>query len=461
MLIKDVTIDSDPSGYDRKYSGSFYKNNPKKLEIDYKKVKENISGKIAIDISQKFDKSKPDTEALNIEDEISNAKIYLLVRTVAKRIKQYEAEDFENVQYINILEYTFSEKENLSISDRFSLLKIITSKKQTSFSPQEKTVIFKEISKASKYSYDEKISALNIILDEKIINDLRCIRHIINKITLLTIVKNSGFVMDFSEISDKEKRKEIYRESIDPDSENPETNNDETQIKTKSESTEKINATSSVKELVESPDKNVKKLDVLSDILLDSEISTEDKLYAMSNVVLNDKLPLKKTFTQMLVNSKEYFKYGAGVTAFCDGINYSLPSGYIIDDKLSDEIKIIYSSDIKEAESMDYLFKSPLVVFVEKKKAKVNFDLHDFFNENMNECNKNNLKYRQTVVGRFPSVIRHKKDSNIYIVAVFNYKKASVFEFRFQFNIPIVNKESTVSRMLSGIKFGRRVKFAI
>lgn len=448
MLTKDNTINSNPSGYDTKYSGSFYKNNLSELAIDYKKIESNISKKITTAVSCNVNNSETDNiETVDIKVEISKAKIYLLVKTVEKRVKQYENEDSENTSYINILEYTFSEKENLNISDRFSLLKIITMKKQTDFSTQEKTVIFNEINKSAEYSYDEKISALNIILDKKIISDAKCKKHIINKIKLLTIVKNSGFVMDFSEIRNKEKKKEIYIESIEPENDNLKTTN----------KTSTSDNTGSVKKLVESSDKPAKKLDVLSDILLDSEISVEDKMYAISNVVLKDKLPLKKTFTQMLVNSKEYFKYGAGTTAFCDGINYSLPSGYIIDDKFSDEIKIIYSSELKSIKNMDYLFNSPLVVFVERKKSKVNFDLHDFFNENMNECNKNNMKYRQTVVGMFPAVIKHKKASNKYIVAVFNYKKASVFEFRFQFNIPVINKESTVRRMLSGIKFGRRV----
>jgi|GEM_PF-4056580 len=187
--------------------------------------------------------------------------------------------------------------------------------------------------------------------------------------------------------------------------------------------------------------------------LLNTDTTDSKKLEYVNSIIeeIQQDLP---TVTQSIVNSEEYFKFGAGVTRKTEDFVITLPSGYIADDSISDESVLMYFADAGNTTGDRLLLSSPLVVYFNKYSSSEAFGYCEFFNYNIKYCIENSLLYKQTVVGGCPAVIKHKKGDSTFDVAVFNYNVNKCYDFKFQFNVIANNKSSVVQRILAGIRFG-------
>ena len=96
---------------------------------------------------------------------------------------------------------------------------------------------------------------------------------------------------------------------------------------------------------------------------------------------------------------------------------------------------------------------SPLCITFTKNEKAENYNLIDFFNSNIIECKKNNLRYRQTVISRFPAVLKHRAGRNVHKASVFMKNASCVYDIEFKFKKNIANQASTVNRILASLKF--------
>ncbi len=464
-----------PNGYDTRYSGSFYKNDAIKIENNYEKIKDNILKTISIvstniviennscetynkkaDIlveNNPYETCKKETDKeISFEQLISKAKSDFLAEFVIEKLLNKNF-DNESLKYITILESSFLEKEKLLPKDVFVVLGKVVNAINLELSATERVVIFKEICKNSEYTYDEKIVALNIISEKPELYNEECYKHIKNKITLLKIVKNSGFIVDFSEIREKERKKREYQKKFKKDI-HEETKNVEKEKLDKSKALVTKTA-EKIKMLTQKAEKEERKLKVVADILTNKKSSSEDKLYSINNVLSDLKQPSKDTLTKIMVNSDEYFKFGAGITLSCNDFRITVPSGYIAETTVEKNETIIYYQGVSKIVKKNNFVTSPLVINIKKEKADGINSLYQFFNKYIEVCIRTDIKYNQTTVSGLPAVFL--RNDNKYMIFVYNHKQNMVMVIEIKFNITVLNKESIVKRIVSQIKIGGRV----
>lgn len=188
------------------------------------------------------------------------------------------------------------------------------------------------------------------------------------------------------------------------------------------------------------------------DDLQDNRIDN-DSLNAIFKNTSNE-LNYKPSITKTLVNSKEYFKFGAGVERETDFFSILLPSGYIAESNITEGKVFMYLPSSRNFNREEQFFYSPLVICVNRLKNKNIANIPIFFSNALNECTKKKMKYKNTSVNGYPAVIKYKNDKNIFYVSVLNYREDCLYEFKFTFNGKVNNKTSIVQRILSGIRFG-------
>ena len=188
------------------------------------------------------------------------------------------------------------------------------------------------------------------------------------------------------------------------------------------------------------------------DDLQDNRIDN-DSLNAIFKNTSNE-LNYKPSITKTLVNSKEYFKFGAGVERETDFFSILLPSGYIAESNINEGKVFMYLPSSRNFNREEQFFYSPLVICVNRLKNKNIANIPIFFSNALNECTKKKMKYKNTSVNGYPAVIKYKNDKNIFYVSVLNYREDCLYEFKFTFNGKVNNKTSIVQRILSGIRFG-------
>ena len=357
-----------------------------------------------------------------------NAK---LIQAISKGLSS------NNTSEISIIESILS-KGGLDVNQRFQVLSQLTADKK--LNTTDRVALVAEINKSANLTRADKIAILSHLLNSGAIKTAKAQRYVRNKIALLYKAMNSKLVMTYNFEAEKAQRKQKILEK--KDKENKTTKKDI------------INDTEekSLEQLQKKLKENQAVLESVADILFDYAVTAEEKLQAINNAVSNV-IKAEKTFTQIMVGSRDYFKFGAGVTCDCDSLQLTLPSGYKLDSRFSGGYLLAYSADVTDLTNKEYLYKSPLIVYVEKNRLFPGDDLLNFFNSNIEECNEEKLTYRQTVVGKCPAVIKYKKGSNEYRISVFNKKKKYTYMFKIQFNIPTINMQSVVNRILSSIVF--------
>lgn len=473
---RDVNlVNFTPNGYDTRYSGSFYKNDVLKIENNYQKIKDDILKTIYIvptniviennscetynkksDIISKNNLCETCEKEINkeivFEQLISKAKSDFLAEFVIKKLLN-KSSDKKPIKYITILESSFEEKEKLLPKDVFVVLGKVVNLINSELSATERVVIFKEICNNSEYTYDEKIAALNIISEKSNLYSEKCYKHIKNKIILLRIVKNSGFVMDFSEIREKERKRQEYQKKFKKDI-NEERKNIEKEKLDKAKALVTKTA-EKIKILTQKAEKEERKLKTIADIITNKKYSSEDKLYSINNVLSDLKQPNKDTLTKIMVNSDEYFKFGAGVTLNCNDLRITVPSGYIAETSIEKNKTIIYYQGISKIVKKNNFVTSPLIINIKKEKSDDINSLYQFFNKYIEFCRQADIKYNQTTVSGLPAVFL--RNDNKYMIFVYNHKQNIVINIEIKFNINVLNKESVVKRIVSEIKIGGRV----
>ena len=163
----------------------------------------------------------------------------------------------------------------------------------------------------------------------------------------------------------------------------------------------------------------------------------------------------RRTVTKDTVHREEYFKFGAGVPIAFGEFQMTVPSDYTVSELLCPNRYIVGKTEVIRQNQQDCLITSPLVVEVSRSRHKLCDSFYEFFSSNINYCNQHNIKYRQSTVNGFPCVFRHKNGEDNYTVLIYNTAGHYITDICFQFNVRCANKDSVVSRILSGIKIRR------
>lgn len=339
-----------------------------------------------------------------------------------------------NISEIAVIESILS-KGSIDVNKRFEILAQLTADKN--LNTTDRVVLVAEINKFANLTRTDKLVILTNLLESDILSTQKARRYVKNKIALLRKAIDSKLVMTYNFEAEKARRKQNTLELKNNQNDSKYNNKDEEK---------------SLEQLQKKLRDNQVVLNSVADILFDYAITAEEKLKAINDAISNV-VTKEKTYTQIMVGSRDYFKFGAGVMCNSDDIQFTLPSGYKLDSRFSGGYLLAYSTDVTDISNQEYLYQSPLVVYVEKSKVFAGYDLLKFFNSNIEECNKNNLVYRQLVIGKCPAVVRYKKGNNEVSASVYNKRKSHVYTFKIQFNIPTVNMQSVVKRIFSSIVF--------
>lgn len=479
----------NPNGYDEKYNYSFYY---PKIETHFL---DNLDKNFYLPKELKIETNSVNNVSTTKRDIISDIKSKILAEYVLKQIKN----NLSKESNISIFEEIFEGHKKLSISEKFTALNMILKELEDKPETPEKVLIYKELTKRENFDYRDKILAIDIILKE--LNGVipkQLEKHIKNKRILLERVYESGFVIKFEKSKKKRRKNNLEKAPLKINSDVVKTADNKSleKLKTISEISSieesKINniksllykdtpktfseKISDIKDFVYSykeqekinDDKNtsIEGINILSEdyvkektneleqkiadnriaikktikMLENSNISVYDKIQNINKIIADDSSDNKFTLTKSIVNSDEYFKFGAGTKACTPNIEISIPSGYhLYNCKYSDELYICAVDKHK-----------PLIINIINKKSDVN-NLSEFFNSNIEECEKEKLTYRNTTVGNMPAVLKQK--NNYYKLSAYNKKRNIITDIIFEFNKTFLNMESVVKRILYDVKF--------
>lgn len=445
---------SNPSGYDTRYCGSYCNIDSNIIKQEYNLVENEIKKK---------------TENTNQLDNISLLKIEYIIGIIKRKLNiLHRITKSKRIADSVIIEREIEKRLILSMIDMLAILEIAD--KDRNMTTQQKVVLLSEINKSAKLTIDEKITIIEKIIAINIVKDNPSKKHLSNKLILLFIVKKSGFSID--ETSSKGYKPvmqsiEEFNISIE--------NNSSDQISEKLQNNNLISESSQLKKEYDIGDKppknfinistqnfdkstfideglqqNYSKTKPTNSIIGDSfRQRTADNKPIVEKANTYEKIP---TITRTFVHSKRHFKFGAGVAAKNNTLSLLLPSGYVLDDNnTAYQPNSYYIS--KKVKSNNSSANSPLYIIFKKNIKSVDYTLFDFFNSNIIECKTENLKYRQTVISKSPAVLKHKPGENIYTASVFLKKINCVYDIKFKFKKTIANKTSTVNRILASIKF--------
>lgn len=381
---------------------------------------------ITEDVQEDNDKDRKDT----LEEKTKKAVNNKLVQAISDGLSANN-----NISEIAVIESVLS-RGSIDVNQRFEILAQLTADKN--LNTTDRVVLVAEINKFANLTRADKLVILTNILESGILSTPNACRYVKNKIALLRKAIDSKLVMTYNFEAEKARRKQSALEF--------KNNQSNTSYK------KNVDEEKSLEQLQKKLNDNQAILNSVADILFDYAITAEEKLKAINNAISNV-VTKEKTYTQIMVSSRDYFKFGAGVMCNSDDLQFILPSGYKLDSRFSGGYLLAYSTDVTDISNKEYLYQSPLVVYVEKSKVFAGYDLLQFFNSNIEECNKNNLVYRQLVIGKCPAVVKYKKGNNEVSASVYNKKKSHVYTFKIQFNIPTVNMQSVVKRIFSSIVF--------
>lgn len=475
------TINSNPSGYDTKYCGSYLSTDSSHIENEYKLIKTELATRFN---QQNNINAINNTEEQSVQiraeqcDSISQLKINYILEVIRRklnilhRITKYRVLK-KKIPDSQLIEREIEKRATLSIVDMLKLLQIAN--KDNSMTTQQRVALLSEINKKAKLTVDEKIIIVKRLIALEIILDTPSKKHMANKLTLLYIVKKTGFSIDVTRVKGYKPVMQSVEENPLPSEDNSDSNSDNNaQISEKqqeealhAELTEDDISETSTKATADSLQENENtETDTINDSTK-SELSSENKASikkptSTTKDTLTDK---KKSFakkkkiakvpaiTRTFVNSKRHFKFGAGYVAKNEAVSLLLPSGYLLDsNNKAYQANRLRSDNIATGNNLNYTGSPLSIVFVKNDKSS-QYSLLDFFNSNIIQCKENNLKYRQTVVSNSPAVLKHKSGDNIYTASVFIKKKNCVYDIQFTFKKTVANTASTVNRILASIQF--------
>ncbi|MEE1283175.1 MAG: hypothetical protein UHK60_13145 [Acutalibacteraceae bacterium] len=437
---------SNPSGYDTKYCGSYYNSNKDVLKQDFILNSSNIK-QDNVNLNQ--DNDVPFIQEVTPEykqyDSVSVLKIDYIIYVIKRKLNILHRitrnKELENKRIPDsvIIEREIEKRATLSIVDMLTLLKIAD--KDNQMTTQQKVILLSEINKKAKLTTDEKIAIVKELISiNNIVVDIPSRKHLKNKLLLLYIVKESGFSIDVTKLKNYKPIMQSAEEESDfTDTSDETTGNSEKPQENDldNELVEEISESKSTDDIIENNDvKNIEESEVI-------EKTTPQEISLI-------KIP---TITKTFVNSKRHFKFGAGYIARNKTLSLLLPSGYTLDESnIAYQPNNFYKKS-KATNKNTAINNSPLCITFTKNEKPENYNLIDFFNSNIIECKKNNLKYRQTVISKSPAVLKHRAGRNIYKASVFMKNASCVYDIEFRFKKNIANQASTVNRILASLKF--------
>lgn len=408
-------------------------------------------------------------EPESVESLVFRARVSELCERIARKIREAAEEDFfyrEKKSLTTVLEQELSENSCSSVHNVFRVLMYIEKISTEKFSVQEKVAFVKKINENVNYSCDEKILALNNVLksDSKtpFLNaDTR--KHIINKIKLLNKVKASDFVFVPLERNKGKRKSETEKtpsRSYLPD--DRKTDSDKKKIQVLSSSLDKYKKVQ--KKIISiAKNENISAEEKVSRILHTEISDTSDTKDTKDNKnsVNNEKIENvnSDSVTKSIVMSDKYFKFGAGTIVCLENMTMLVPSLFCFGSTdSSGRTSICCTGSIQsnsyDSESMEKI--APLVIVITRKSVKPEYRLHNFFNDGISECRNKNIRYRQTAADGFPAVYKHRKGDNLYSVSVYMPVFSCIVNIDFKFNAELINKSSTVQRILSELRFDRK-----
>lgn len=522
MVQQNNEINFNPNGYDTRYCGSFFhkedcKFYSKGCEILIKAEKkisntEVISNGENQNESQDTNKNEVDN-SISLENKISAIKPIFLANSVLNEMKAPTNSDKNCVLAFS---EAFAKTKALTQDEKFSALKKVTEKSQDELTTTEKVAVYQNITQNSQYSYKDKISALDIILESSGDIPKPLHRHIINKKKLLEKVDKSNFVMVFEDKNKLKKKQEVlydskalepkadvenqvieeqtktqkvsdnikemeqlaYKNQVqenklnnisdliykqDSQSFNEKIHNikkilieKETPKKAHNETSNKNNLVDVTQELSEDKvkklkeqfktitEENSKKLKRTAEIIQNEKSSVYNKLDRLNKIVA-DKISDDTTLTRVIVNSDEYFKFGAGSVIKLDsmGIDFAVPSGYFAYDGDNENQILIYAPNGEK----------PLTIDISKTNTDI-VNLSEFFNANIKDCKENDMTYKNTSICGLPAVIKSKSDR--YKLSIYNKQTLTIMNVEFEFSKSFINHKSVINRVIAGIKIRRK-----
>lgn len=444
---------SNPSGYDTKYCGSYYNSNKEALKQDIilsdfevKQDSVNLNHRDDVSVTQK------EIPEYKQYDYVSVLKIDYIINVITRklnilhRITRNRGLEDKRIPDSVIVEREIEKRATLSIVDMLILLKIADNDKK--MSTQQKVILLSEINKNAKLTIDEKIAIVQELISIDIVEDIPSRKHIKNKLLLLYIVKESGFSIDVTKLKDYKPIMQSVDEASNVTEASDEINDETTDCLEKPQETNSNDELVEVKSESKLIDDDIKSENVIDDTEDEEEFEAIEKTLPPEISLIN--IP---TITKTFVNSKRHFKFGAGYIARNKTLSLLLPSGYTLD-----ESNVAYQSNsfYKKSKAISkntIINNSPLCITLTKNKKEENYNLIDFFNSNIIECKENKLKYRQTVISRYPAVLKHRAGKNIYKASVFMKNAGCIYNIEFRFKKNIANQASTVNRILASLKF--------
>jgi len=322
---------------------------------------------------------------------------------------------------------------------------------------QEKIVLVNHTRNRRKYTYDEKINALKKIQESHLTEDKNFNRYLRNKIALLTKVRDSGFVL---QPLPKKKSTPTNAQGVQqtPDLKTQRKQETIAQL-TKTIATYRTKHQKFMEILRSNLISSDEKVNLIMEIEL-AEKDTRSRTPSVRTAELPQEnivqmLEKRKTITKNTVNSQEYFKFGAGKQLKFDIFSLTVPSTYTFSEDFFNDRYVICHMDTAQGLSAENLINSPLIVEISKNKKHLCDSFFEFFNSNINYCNRNNIRYRQSTVSGFPCVFKHKENDSRYVVSLYNTCGHYIIEIGFTFSVKCTNAESIVSRMLNGLHIER------
>ena len=489
------------SGYDRKYSDNHFE-----IEKAYQKADTEFSEKWKKTDTQTAAASTADSNGSGDEqqqtfhrtdkavEQIRTQILYERVCTAVTEFQQIHKEGNIGKELIAVLESSLKESENKSASysdvfETISRIETILSEQTANdtsqnsekssyeqqentestsensapesdevLTVQEKIVLVNHTRNRRKYTYDEKINALKKIQESHLTEDKNFNRYLRNKIALLTKVRDSGFVLQ--PLPPKKKSSSANAQRVQ------QIQNLKTQRKqeTIAQLTKTI-ATYRTKhqKFMEIIQSNLISSDEKVNLIMEIELAEKDTRSSVPSVKTEEPpqenivqmLEKRKTVTKNTVHSQEYFKFGAGKQLKFDIFSLIVPSTYTVSENFFSDRYVICHMDTAQSLSAENLINSPLIVEISKNKKHLCDSFFEFFNSNINYCNRHNIRYRQSTASGFPCVFRHKEKDNRYVISLYNTCGHYITEISFTFSVKCTNAESIVSRMLNGLHIER------
>ncbi len=473
-MTNSLNNNSNPSGYDTRYNLSvtydfIAQNNITKAEIEQQRdsVKQYIQQSQSENKQEYVQELKENAHIEYIEalSEISLLKVNYIVRIIKRklavlhRVLNHRLLKGKKIPDSVIIEREIEKRATLNIVDMLAILKFADKNKE--MSTQQKVLLMNELNKNVKLTVDEKISVVNRIILADIIADSDSLKHINNKLTLLFIVKESGFSIDVTRVKGyKPVMNDAYDESKPTEealvtelTAEESTNGNTATAKNTGQTVELIELNKDIAEDVSQPDNPPEDTVAKNNTNTEQAKKSAKTISKLKAKATQGKVTKKPQITKAFVNSKRHFKFGAGYEAHNNTLSILLPSGYILDGNKAYQSSYMNDNVNNNVSNSFYEKQSPLSITLTKSEKSGDYSLVDFYNSNIIDCKANDFKYRNTVISKSPAVLKHKVNSNVYIASVFIREAKLVYDIKFTFKKTVANTASTVNRIIASILF--------